>query len=275
MKINIKIPAILIAVFLIAWTTPINTNAQVKGLLISPKRVVFEKGERVKEVRLLNRGDATQKYRISIVNRRMKENGQLEPSETPAANEFFAKKILRYGPRQVELKPKEAQSIRLMSRLPANAADGEYRSHVLIQEIPEAKDAQNVAGQTQSGVGINVQAIYGISIPVFLRKGELNSEVSLSNPRILNANNSTYVQFDINRSGNRSIFGTARIFDGQKQIAILKGIAVYLSSPKRRIAVEIPQEYAKTLSGKTLRITYGKFQEEEDAPSAETSFKVQ
>lgn len=250
-------------------------SAQVKGLLISPKRIVFEKGERVKEVRLLNRGDTEQKYRITIVNRRMKENGQLEPAEEPAAGEFFAKPILRYGPRQVTLGPKEAQSIRLMSRLPANAKEGEYRSHVLIQEIPDADAAKAVQNQNSSGLGVNIQAIYGVTIPVFFRKGELTSEASLSNPRITNEYDSTYVKFDINRTGNKSLFGTAQIFDGDKQLAILKGIAVYLSSPKRTIAVEIPEEYAKTLSGKTLRIVYGKLQEEEDTSPTEISFKAQ
>lgn len=272
-----KVQTLLILAATIGVLTSFATSsyAQVKGLLISPKRVVFEKGERVKEVRLLNRGDKEQKYRITIVNRRMKENGQLEPATEPAANEFFAKSIMRYGPRQVTLGPKEAQSIRLMSRLPANAKDGEYRSHVLIQEIPDADAATSVSTQNVSGLGVNIQAIYGISIPVFFRKGELIAETSLSNPRVVNEYESTFVKFDVNRTGNQSIFGTAQIFDGSKQIAILKGIAVYLSSPKRTVAVEIPEEYAKTLSGKTLRIKYGQVQEEENAPSAETSLKVQ
>lgn len=275
MKITKKLKSLMaLSCLTIFLTSSITSNAQVKGLLISPKRVVFEKGERVKEVRLLNRGEKKQKYRISIVNRKMKENGQLEPAEEPGTGEFFAKQVLRYGPRQVTLGPKEAQSIRLMSRLPSNAQDGEYRSHILIQEIPDADAAQAVKTQNSSGLGVNIQAIYGISIPVFFRKGELNAEVSLSNPKLVNEFDSTFVKFDINRNGNKSLFGTAQIFDGSKQIAVLKGIAVYLSSLKRSVAVEIPEEYAKTLSGKTLRIKYGKLQKEEDAPPAEISFKV-
>lgn len=263
---------ILSLCLLALFALPVAADAQVKGLLISPKRVVFAKGERLKEVRLVNRGDDTQKYRISIVNRKMTQTGQLEPTDAPADNEFFAGDILRYGPRQVELGPKQAQSVRLMSRLPADAADGEYRSHILIQEIPKAGEAESVSGDAADDIGVNVQAIFGISIPVFFRKGDLTSDVTLSNPRIEKQYDSVYATFDIERSGTKSIFGTAKVYaDGQK-IAILKGIAVYLSAPVRTISVEIPEEYAQSITGKELRITFGADAEEEDAPSAETVF---
>ena len=51
--------------------------AEARGLVVSPKRVVFEKGQRLVEVILANRGDEKEVYRISLVNRKMLENGQL------------------------------------------------------------------------------------------------------------------------------------------------------------------------------------------------------
>jgi P pilus assembly chaperone PapD len=253
---------------------PLASDAQVKGLLISPKRVVFEPGERVREVRLVNRGDETQKYRISIVNRKMQENGQLAPADEPGEGEYFADKVLRYGPKQVELGAKEAQTVRLMSRIKGDSADGEYRSHILIQEIPKAADAESATGAVDDGLGVNVQAIFGISIPVFFRKGDLTSSVSLSNPDIIKENDSTYVRFNIERSGNKSIFGTAKVFADGQEVAILKGIAVYLSAPYRTISVEVPEEYAQTLAGKKLRVTFSAVETEEDSPSAELSFNA-
>jgi len=256
----------------IACLLPLSSYAQDRGLLISPKRIVFEKGDRLHELRLVNRGDSPQKYRISIVNRAMQKNGQLKPTDKPAANEFFAADILRYGPRQIELNPKEAQTVRLMSRITGNNPDGEYRSHILIQEIPKPKDAQSVKDAPADGLGLDIQAIFGISIPVFFRKGDLSAEVSLTGPKVKKYNEDTYVEFDINRSGNKSIFGTAKIFENGTQIAILKGIAVYLSASTRTIAVKIPNEYAKAITGKKLRIIFGAVQEEEDSPPAEVSF---
>lgn len=248
-------------------------QAPIKGLLISPKRVVFEKGDRVKEIRLVNRGDQVQKYRVSIINRKMLPNGQLVPADDPAEGEFFAKKHVRYGPRQVELAPKSAQSIRIMSRLPANAPDGEYRSHVLIQEIPDASAAESVQGnQPASGVGVNVRAIFGISLPIFLRKGDLTASATLSDPKIIKEDDATYVQFKINRTGNKSVFGTAKVFAGQENIAILKGVAVYLSAASRTLMIEIPEKHANRLHKQSLRITYGAVEPEENAPETELSF---
>ncbi len=263
---------LIYALLLFIFMIPVASHAQVRGLLISPKRIVFEKGERLHELRLVNRGDETQRYRISVVNRRMTENGQLEPAEIPAENEFFADKVLRYGPRQIDLAPKEAQTVRLMSRLTGNHKDGEYRSHILIQEIPKPAAARGATDATSGDLGINVQAVFGMSIPVFFRKGDLSAEVSLSNPSIVHEEDVTYARFNIDRSGNKSIFGTAKVFMEGKEIAILKGIAVYLSAPTRIVSVEIPQEYARSITGKKLRITFGAIQNEEDAPSTEISF---
>ena len=251
---------------------PLSIYAQNRGLLISPKRIVFEKGERLQELRLVNRGNEPQKYRISIVNREMQKNGQLKPADKPAPNEFFAGDILRYGPRQIVLKPKEAQTVRLMSRITGNNPDGEYRSHILIQEIPKPKKEKSVTDSASSGLGVEIQAVFGISIPVFFRKGALSADVSLSNPKIMKQDKDTYVEFDINRTGNKSIFGTAKVLANGKQIAILKGIAVYLSAPTRTIAVKIPDEYVQTITGKKLRITFGAVQDEEDSPPGEVSF---
>ncbi len=242
------------------------------GLLVSPTRVVFGPNERLKEVRVVNRGNEAQKYRISVINRTMTVNGQMEPASEPGENEFFAEKYMRYGPRQVTLDPKESQTIRIMSRLPANAADGEYRSHILIQEVPKATDAKSASNAADDRVGVNVQAIFGMSIPVFMRKGDLTAEISLSDPKIVEFNGSKFVEVKINRSGNKSVLGTAKVLADDKEIAILKGVAVYLSAPYRTVLLEIPEEYAQSIAGKSLRITYGASQSGENAPPAEITF---
>ena len=246
--------------------------AQTKGLIVSPKRVMFDPQTRVQELTLANRGSEKQKYRISIVNRKMLANGNLIEAETPGDDEFFASDVLRYGPRQIELEPKQSQKIRVMSRLSAKNEDGEYRSHVLIQEIPKAEDAQSVVDGGQSQLGIAVQAIFGITVPVFIRKGDLDADIKLSAPKVVRNQEGAYVNVNVERSGTKSVFGTAKVFDGVKQVALLKGVAVYLSTPNRVVSIPVPEQYAGTLSGKKLRITFGKDAPEEDAPDAEVSF---
>lgn len=253
---------------------PLSVHAQGGGLIISPKRVIFDKGQRIIEVLLANRGDKEKKYRISIVNRAMQDNGQLMDAIEPAEGEYFAKNFIRLSPRQTVLKPKQTQKIRIMSRLKSDAPDGEYRSHLLIQEIPDAKPAESAANESTSELGIDVRAIFGISIPVILRKGELDAQVSLSDAKIIQIEEKPYLQLRVNRSGNKSILGTARIFTGDKKVGILKNVAVYMSTPYRVISIKLDPERAQNLSGKNLRIVFGAEEKNEDAPPAELLFKV-
>lgn len=244
-----------------------------RGLVVSPKRVVFEKGQRLVEVILANRGDKQETYRISIVNRKMLENGQLAEASAPAEGEFFAKEYLRYSPRQVVLEPKGTQKIRLMSKLKSESADGEYRSHLLIQEVPSAEAAQN-ADATDDGLGISVQAIFGISLPVIIRKGDLSATAKLSSPRFKKIGEDTYLEVELHREGEKSFLGSLNVFADSQKIGILKGVAVYLSTPKRLVSIKIDPESAKNISGKSIRVTLGAEEAIEDAPEAELIFKA-
>ena len=246
--------------------------AQGKGIIISPKRIVFEKGQRIAEVLLANRGDSPEKYRIALVNRDMQENGQLKESENPAQGEYFASDVLRYSPRQVILEPKSTQKIRIMSRLKANASEGEYRSHLLVQEIPKPEKAQKAGEQADRKLGINVQAVFGVTIPVILRKGDLSAEISLSAPKIEKIGEDTYLTIAINRSGTKSVLGTLNAFTDSQKIGILKNIAVYLSTPRRVISVKLDPKHAKKISGKNIRVTFGAEEENEDAPATALTF---
>lgn len=244
-----------------------------KGLIVSPERVVFETGQRIQELILANRGDTASKYRISIVNRKMDEWGNLSETTVPANNEFFADSYIRYAPKQITLAPRETQKIRLMSRLPQGADAGEYRSHILIQELPDAKPAQSVDGSDDGELGVNVTAIFGISLPIILRRGDLTMSASIKNPKIEKRDGQTFVNFELHREGNRSLFGTAKVLTDGKQIGILRNVATYLSTPLRNISVRIDPEHANNLSTKELQITFGPEGDATASALAETTFK--
>lgn len=272
MKFKILFSAFLIGVFCFLASAQYVLAQQPKGVIVTPKRVVFGENERTKEIILANRGDQEAKYRVSIINRSMTQSGQLVPAETAADGEFFADKFVRFGPRQVTLAPKQSQKVRILSRLPSTAADGEYRSHVLVQEIPEAGPAENAGDADAGALGINVQAIFGISLPIIMRKGELDAAVELANPKIAKREGKTFLDIDLQRSGNKSVFGTLKVFADGKEVGILKNVAIYLSTPVRQASVRINDEYAETLSGKSLKVTFGAVEANEDAPETETRF---
>ena len=49
-------------------------------LMLYPTRIVFEKNQRTTQVDLVNNGTEAATYRITLVNRRMSESGELQPA---------------------------------------------------------------------------------------------------------------------------------------------------------------------------------------------------
>ncbi len=74
-------------------------------LMLHPTRVVFEKNQRAAQVELINNGTERATYRISLMNRRMTETGELVPVTEPLPGEQFADAMLVFSPRQVTLAP--------------------------------------------------------------------------------------------------------------------------------------------------------------------------
>lgn len=130
-------------------------------LMLHPTRIVFDKNARAAQIELINTGSKPASYRISLVNRRMTEAGQFEAAETAQDGERFADAMLRYSPRQITLQPGTAQTVRVMLRKPAELAEGEYRSHLQFDKLPDAEGKASVENKgkdkdaTQIGVVLN------------------------------------------------------------------------------------------------------------------------
>lgn len=110
--------------------------AAVGDLTVSPTRLILGERDRSAQISLINRGADEATYRIEFVQYRMDENGQLQEIEEPNELEKFADPLIRFSPRQVLLKPNEAQTVRLLVRKPKDLAPGEYRSHLLFPDYP-------------------------------------------------------------------------------------------------------------------------------------------
>ena len=106
-------------------------------LMVSPTRVVFEGSDRSKQINLVNNGAETARYRISLVRRNMNADGKIVAVDENEPG-MYADEMVRFSPRQVTLAPGQSQTVRLMLRKKSGTADGEYRSHMLFQSLPDA-----------------------------------------------------------------------------------------------------------------------------------------
>lgn len=223
-------------------------NAGVGDLLVAPTRVIL-KGGRGTEIILNNIGDDVATYRISVELRRMNPDGKLVDVATPSDSEKTAQEMILYAPRKVTLPPNQPQAIRLSARAPEGLPDGEYRVHMLFRAIPAPEPVS--APKKVEGVAFQLRPIYGVTIPVIVRFGNLEAKAALSNVRKVTHEGKPAIALDISRSGSRSTFGELRVFKAglANPIGMVSGVAVYTELNQRSVTIPIDPAQVANASG--------------------------
>ena len=238
-------------------------------LMVAPTRIVFDGNTRSSKVTLINSGDETGTYRISVVNKRMTVDGKFEDVDSPNADELVADKMIRYSPRQVVLEPGKSQVVRLSLRKPAKLENGEYRSHLLFKAIP--KDAgTDISSLTQSDkISIKLTPIVSITIPVIVRHGKTNATAKISKVDLIKEEKKTAnkteprpaLLLEIERTGNASIYGDvfAEFVRGDgagSVVAQINGIAIYTPNKLRKVKIPLNTPSGVTLKNGIIRVFY-------------------
>lgn len=253
------LPIFLLSLFL---TTEAISQA---GLSITPKRVVFEGNQQTKEVYLLNRSGETQHYNISFIEYKMEEDGSFTKIEQDEAEEghYMASDHVRFFPRRLSLGPGESQTVRLQLRLPRDIDDKELRSHLAFRNVPRETPLGYADGDDEEeGFSIQLRAIYGLSIPVIVRRGDLQADVSLG-PLSLYENDEgeEMVEVHLNRSGNKSAYGNINVFheseQGERvQVGVVRGIGIYTPLDRRIYNVRLRNTENIDLNSGKLIVRY-------------------
>ena len=221
-------------------------------LLVAPTRIVLD-GARGTEVILNNVGSETATYRISLELRRMDSEGRLD--EVAAGTETDKEKatiaMVSYAPRRVTLPPNQPQVIRVGARLAPNVADGEYRAHMLFRAVP---NAAAVTAAPREGLSTALTPIYGVTIPVIVRKGALQAVATISDVRLVRNSGETALAFRMTRAGNRSIYGRLRVTRPglAKPLYEARGIAIYAEVAERTVSLPLPAEAVAAMPGSVI-----------------------
>lgn len=214
-------------------------------LLVAPTRIVLD-GRRGTDVVLNNIGSEPATYRISVEFRRMTPDGGLEDVEQPTAQHELTRDMLIYAPRRVTLAPNKPQSIRIAARPPQGLPDGEYRVHMLFRAIPPAKPAITPAAAQQiRGVSFALIPVYGVTIPVIVRLGNLDAKAAIDNVRLESRGGKGFVALDLSRSGDRSTYGEVRVLKAgvKDPIAVQRAVAVYTELSRRQVTIPVEKDF--------------------------------
>lgn len=247
------------------WSQPAPQAPGAGDLMLTPTRLVLEGRQRAGEIILKNIGKAPATYRIQFREMAMEPTGQLKAREK-APGEITAADLIRFSPRQVELAPGEAQTVRIQVRKPEALPDGEYRSHMLFQGVPPAQvpQAENTEGEKK--LTFNITPVYGMIIPIIVRHGQVQVHVVMTNMRYSEPEKPGYPPFldlDLERTGNGSILGDFDVVvdSGGKlkkgrSVSNAKGVAVYHTVPLRNVGLPIWVDQGESVKGCRLKVTY-------------------
>ncbi len=229
------------------------------NLAVMPTRVMFEGRERTAEVSLTNTGDEESIYRLALVNRRMTAGGSLvDVADKPLPGERFADGLVRFSPRQVVLKPGESQVVRLQLRRPAGLEAGEYRSHLAFRAVPRESGPPAAEGRE---FRVTLTPIYGVSIPVIVRHGELGADVGIRGLTLLRDRRRSLrkVAFTLTREGGQSVYGDIDVkfvdeAGGERILARARGLAVYTPNDRRKVTLDVVN--GGVVEGGTIVVSY-------------------
>jgi P pilus assembly chaperone PapD len=249
-------PVLILLLVLCGSNLAVTPAQAAGGLVVSPQLVELDSRNRSQVLTLANRGTETQTYRISIVNYRMDAAGNLHPTDTPAAGEGFANALFRYAPRQVTLEPGKPQTVRILYRRPANLQEGEYRSHLLFQQVPEAQEPGS-SRQVGNGFSVQIQTLFGVTIPVLVRHGTLNGEGELTElTATKTGDGKPGIALRIARAGAKSLRGDLVALVGEEEVGRMNNVAVYLSTTHRDVVLPLDPEKLGQGSGRDIHVEY-------------------
>jgi hypothetical protein len=259
----ISLQLFLIPIFFFFFSFALGTETFAQGnLFIAPKRVVFERRDRVKELNLSNISQDTARYEISFIHYRMKDNGSMEEIKTPDSTIAFADPFVRFFPRSVLLAPGESQVVRIQLTQTDKLENGEYRSHLYLRAIPNDKDSNEPQKKKSDSTSFSIQlkALVGVAVPVLIQVGESTTHIALSQCAIEKANGPR-VKVNLNRTGNMSFYGDITIDyvspEGTvTRVCSVKGVAVYAPNAFRSLILPLNASSAVDYSKGKLHIVY-------------------
>ena len=255
-------------------------HARDSGFGIEPTRVVINAHEKSGSITLNNTSDKTVAYRMNLVEMGLDDNEafrRLLDSELPIGHKS-AKPVIRFSPRQVRLKPGEKQIVRVIARRRPGLAEGEYRSHLMIQALPilsentlaQLGQSDGEAALVSASAGTSV----GFTIPVIVRHGNTAASVVLKDFQVMARPDNSLVaaRLTLGLDGNRSALGpiSLSVADGDKwrEIGLIKGYALFSPYPQESLHIRLHDEVtASDVDGKKVRIVFSNSEDGNGEPA--------
>ena len=199
------------------------------ALKILPPRVVMKSGENLAYVYVKNDSPTVKSYAFGWRHFAMSKDGEVKRITEENAGDYpdyrRVDPYIRYSPRRTTIQPGQTQRVTLFARRPQDLPDGEYRSHFVVERLPDPVTKSNDVGDAD-GAKVGVTVLVSRSFPVYMHHGDVQAEVAVKSARFLRGDKKNkktgkapfFVEVDFEKTGNRSVIGRIDVMCGDEPI---------------------------------------------------------
>jgi hypothetical protein len=190
----------------------------VDAATLTKYRIYLDEDNRVVKFRVM--ADKTQEQQCNVdFDYVYYEEGSKPTTIAPETKQQLIDKALsnfRYSPREFSLKPGEEQFLTFRIKRSVNQQSEESRTYLKLV------CTNKVINTTPGQITLSPRLVH--TVPMIIRNGKLEVEANIADVTKTNSN----LSFNIQITGNRSVFGDLRILDKNgNEIEVRKGIAIY------------------------------------------------
>jgi len=241
------------------------------NISIFPYAVDFDANtnKRVVSVRVSNPTKERKTYRISVIDMRQLPSGGFEALPADQKPADSAAPFIIFSPRQFTLDGGDFQTVNISRKPLLKVPDGDYTSHLKIQEV----DTPMPAGKLeQKGVSVEVKFKYNLTIPIYIKKGKTAGIIAIASAEPFEREGKPYLRVKLKRQeGLRYFRGVVTATQDKKVIGEVRNIRVYPTTEERYVDFPLNKPLAE-LAGKKIKIVYK--DESEKGNLAEAEFTL-
>ncbi len=258
----------------------VQPSFDISEVFIVPTRVLFKNNSRTAEIILLNKSQTINSYRIGFINLKMMPSGDLREVTEPDSGAYFVDSLIRFSPKQIVIEPGKSQMVRLQLIKPLSSLSGEFRSHLRFLKVPKSKALDQDTSKAVQGIGINLIPVFGVSIPVIARGNDCQVKAEIRGVKMVTSAVDTTLQFELVRTGNRSLYGELIVeFYPNKgeelKIGTLKNLVLYSPVSTRKASVQITAPPSINFRDGYFMLKYYDGEDETNPEFTHTIFKLE
>lgn len=207
-------------------------------------RILLTDTKSSQDYQIFNQGTGAAYCYTGLIDHNVTSSGELSVAKEDNRPETSAREFVRISPRRVLVPAMSSQKVKVVARNLRRQRDGEWVSYLSLK----CKD-HNPANQA----GLYMKPNFIFNIPIVVRKGKLDAVAKFEHTKVEQHGNKYIAKFNINRQGQRSLFGDILVRDDFGILAFRKGFSHYLQSdsvplnlplqqkPKGKVVVEFKE----------------------------------